>query len=104
MVPSQKATPITKTITHQALIRALRLSITGLAVPRVRRLSTKPISEASSRNAPIPANNIKVCLSMSGMLPGQVKQRFATAFEKLRLAFLFAQGQRGAKADGAQQR
>ncbi|MNF94342.1 hypothetical protein D3C84_770490 [compost metagenome] len=101
MVPSQKAAPITSTITHQAFIRALRLSITGLAVPWVRRLSAKPMSEASSRNAPMPANNINVCLSMSGMLPGQVQQRFATALEKLRLAFLFVHGQRGAKADGA---
>ncbi|MNC65444.1 hypothetical protein D3C75_1157360 [compost metagenome] len=100
-MPSQKAIPITSTITHQALIRALRLSITGLSVPRVRRLSTRPMIEASSRNAPIPANNIKVCLSMSGMLPGQAQQRFAAAFEELRLAFVFVDGQRGTKADSA---
>ncbi|KPU61517.1 hypothetical protein AN403_5518 [Pseudomonas fluorescens] len=101
MVPSQNAIPITSTITHQALIRALRLSITGLATPWLRRLSRKPISEATSRNAPMPANNIEVCLSMSGMLPGQVQQRLATALEELRLAFFFVQVERGTKADGA---
>ncbi|MNL45746.1 hypothetical protein D3C87_1684160 [compost metagenome] len=101
MVPSQKAIPITSTMTHQALIRALRLSITGFAVPPARRLRMKPITEASSRNAPIPPNNIRVCLSMSGLLLGQAQQRVAAAFEKLRLGFFFAKGQGGAKADGA---
>ncbi|MNW02083.1 hypothetical protein D3C71_1978160 [compost metagenome] len=101
LVPSQKAMPITATITHQALIRALRLSITGSGVPRLRSLRIQPISEASSRKAPIPPNSIRVCLSMSGRLLSQVQQRCTAALEKLFFAFINIEGQRRAKTGGA---
>src|SRR5471032_488132 len=95
--------PITTTITHQALMRALRLSITAFGVPRVRSLRIRPISEASTRIAPIPPNNIRVWLSMSGMLRGEGEQGVAGAGEEQCLVFAVLQLQRCAEAGGAQQ-
>ena len=100
-VPSQKAMPITTTITHQALMRALRLSITALGVPRVRSLRIRPISEASTRIMPIPPNNIRVWLSMSGMLRGEGEQGVAAAGEEQGLVFTVCHLQGGAEAGGA---
>ena len=100
-MPSQKAMPITTTITHQALMRALRLSITAFGVPRVRSLRIRPISEASTRIAPIPPNNIRVWLSMSDMLRGEGEQGVAGAGEEQRFVFTVFQLQRRAEAGGA---
>src|SRR5471032_746943 len=102
-VPSQKAMPITTTITHQALIRALRLSTTAFGVPRVRNLRIRPISEASTRMAPIPPNNIRVWLSMSDMLRGKGKQGVAGAGEEGGFVFVIFQLQWRTEAGGAQQ-
>src|SRR3546814_1801934 len=102
-LPSQNAVPITSTITHQALIRALRLSMTEFGAPFVRSLRMKPITEASSRIAPIPPNSIRVCLSMSDVLRGQCQQRGPAAFKKLLFAFIFFDAQRCAETGGAQQ-
>src|SRR5690606_11063855 len=96
--------PITATITHQALMRALRLSITGFSASPLRRLSTKPISDASASRAPIPANSMRVLLSMSGFLRCQFQQRLTRAGQEGVLVFVLADAQRRAETDRAQQR
>src|SRR5690606_9013991 len=96
--------PITATITHQALMRALRLSTTGFSASPLRRLSTKPISDASASRAPIPANSMRVLLSMSGLLRRQFQQRLTRAGQEGVLVFVLADAQRRAETDRAQQR
>ncbi|CNK21368.1 Uncharacterised protein [Mycobacterium tuberculosis] len=94
---------MTTTITHQALMRALRLSITALGVPRVRSLRIRPISEASTRIAPMPPNNIMVWLCISSVLRGKGEQGIAAAGEEHCFVFALFQLQRCAEAGGAQQ-
>jgi len=93
--------PMTTTITHQALMRALRLSITAFGLPRVRSLRIRPISEAMTRIAPMPPNNIRVWLSISGMLRGKGEQGVASAGEEGGFVFAFFQLQGGTEAGGA---
>src|ERR1043166_1660841 len=62
VLPSRNATPIVSTITHQARMRALRLSIVPCGRPGTARcLRMKPTTEASTRMVATPAKMAKVC-------------------------------------------
>ena len=56
--PNKKAIPMTSTITHHALMRALRLSIVECGMPlAIAVLSDQPTMDATTSTAPIPTNS-----------------------------------------------
>src|SRR5689334_9630262 len=112
VLPPSRASPMTATITHQALTRALRLSMTGCGAPRAtRNFNARPTAEATTRMPATPAVIHKVYLStnspvVSGRarLRGDVEQRLPRAREERAPFLALPDRERHAEIDRAQQR
>src|SRR2546426_4055023 len=95
-LPKTNARPITRTITHQARMRAFRLSIAPCGWSgALRLLSRKPTTDASTSVAPMLAKIASVSCGAVMILGEclvqrrhQRQQRVARAIEKTRLVFI----------------
>ena len=67
--PARNAMPITSTITHHVLIRALRLSMTPWGAPCASpRFSASATSDAATRKTPTPPKSATSCSCADSML------------------------------------